>query len=143
MLYMTVQQLQAHAMKYSTSYASNNRGMWKDNFDAMATKTVLKLLLGRYGPLTVELNLARQADQSVQYEEGQFTYVDNGSTRVNIAEADKVEELKRINEHIDKSIDIANLQRIEDHLVKSEKDTPTILKRIEEKKATIIDKATV
>lgn len=77
-MYWTVDQCKAHAKKYSRSYG-NGKGtdLWTDNFDLMASKTVLKLLLNRYAPLSVELQKAVAADQSVINQDGSYSYVDN------------------------------------------------------------------
>lgn len=69
-LYMTVEQLQAHGKKYSQSYKSNkdwvrNSSLWTTNFNAMATKTVLKLLLSKFGILSIEMQKALEADQAI------------------------------------------------------------------------------
>ena len=60
-LYMTTAQLQQHGKKYSKFYS----GVWTENFDAMAQKTVLKLLLNKYAPLSVEMQDAIRSDQAV------------------------------------------------------------------------------
>ena len=77
-LYWTKEQVQAHAKRYSRSYG-NNKGtdLWSDAFDLMACKTVLKLLLNRYAPLSVELQKAIQSDQAVIGQDGTYEYVDN------------------------------------------------------------------
>lgn len=77
-LYWTTEQCKEHARKYSRSF-SNGKGtdLWSDNFDFMAQKTVLKLLLNRYAPLSIELQKAVLADQSVIRSDGTFEYVDN------------------------------------------------------------------
>lgn len=85
-LFMTVEELQAHAEKYSQSYAYDLRSnrktsVWSTNFDAMAKKTVLKKLLGNFGIISIDqqsaaLATALQADQAVITEEG-FRYIDN------------------------------------------------------------------
>ena len=85
-LYMTVEELQAHAEKYSQSYAYDLRSgrkssVWSTNFDAMAKKTVLKKLLNNFGIISIDqqsvaLATALQADQAVITEDG-FRYVDN------------------------------------------------------------------
>jgi recombination protein RecT len=74
-LYMSIDEIKKHAGKYSQSFKYNS-GPWKDNFDAMALKTVLKLLLSKWAPLSVEMQTAVQADQAVIKEEGHFNYVD-------------------------------------------------------------------
>ena len=85
-LYMTVEEMQLHAHKYSQSYAYDLRSgrkssVWTTNFDSMAKKTVLKKLLSNFGIISIDqqsaaLATALQADQSVITEEG-FRYVDN------------------------------------------------------------------
>ncbi len=85
-LYMTVEELQAHAEKYSQSYAYDLRSgkkssVWSTNFDAMAKKTVLKKLLSNFGIISIDqqsaaLVTALQADQAVITDEG-LRYIDN------------------------------------------------------------------
>ena len=84
--YMSVEELEEHAKKYSQSYAydinsGKNSSVWSKNFDAMAKKTVLKLLLGKYGIISIDqknldLATALRADQAVITEKG-FRYIDN------------------------------------------------------------------
>jgi len=88
--YCTMEEIQAHAKKYSQTYR-RGFGIWKDNFDAMAKKTVLKLLLSSYAPMSVEqiqtavqsdqaVFTAVQSDQAVFTAENQMVYVDNLQT---------------------------------------------------------------
>lgn len=63
-LYMSVEQITKHAMKYSQAFKSGY-GPWKDNFDAMALKTVIKLNISKYGPQSTELQKAMTFDQAV------------------------------------------------------------------------------
>lgn len=77
-LYMTKAQVNNHALKYSKAYASGKgTNLWKDQFDLMAEKTVLKLLINRYAPLSIEMAKAVQADQAVIKPDGSYEYVDN------------------------------------------------------------------
>lgn len=90
-LYMTKNELEEHALKYSKSFAYDKRAgkkssPWSTNFDAMASKTVLKRLLNNYGILSTEMVDVIQADQSV-VDKDNFTYVDNGG---NVAERNNV-----------------------------------------------------
>ena len=62
--FMTINQLKSHANKYSQTY-KKNFGVWHDDFDAMAQKTVLKILLSKYAPLSVEMQKAVIFDQSI------------------------------------------------------------------------------
>lgn len=76
-LSMSIDELNAHANKYSQT-AKKGFGIWKDNFDAMAQKTVIKLLLSKQAPLAIDtpLTTAIQADQSVIVD-GEYQYSDN------------------------------------------------------------------
>ena len=86
--YMTREEVEAHAQKYSQSYSydlKNNKktSVWSTNFDAMAKKTVMKLLLSKYAPTSIEMQgkdlvNALQADQAAITAEGEYVYVDNG-----------------------------------------------------------------
>ena len=60
-MYWTVEQCLAHGKRYSKSYDK----LWTENPNAMCQKTVLKLLLSRYAPLSVEMQKAIQSDQAV------------------------------------------------------------------------------
>ena len=101
-LYMTVEELRAHAEKYSQSYAYDIRSgrkssVWSTNFDAMAKKTALKKLLSNFGIISIDrqsaaLATALQADQAVVTEEG-FRYVDNERGEENIVPFNEVIDL--------------------------------------------------
>ena len=77
-LYMTKEQCLAHGRKYSKSFNSSGKtNVWRDLTDAMCQKTVLKLLLNKYAPLSVELQKAVVYDQASIRENGTPEYVDN------------------------------------------------------------------
>jgi len=82
-LYATKEEIEAHAGKYSQAYKGSNSSPWTTEFDKMAKKTVLKLLLGTYGHVTPELEALIQADQAVvgYDDEGNpvYEYVDSDS----------------------------------------------------------------
>ena len=79
-LYMTHEQVAAHAGRYSQSF-KKGYGVWADNFEAMALKTVTKLLLSKQAPLSIEMQKAVLSDQSVikDVTAEQFDYIDNQS----------------------------------------------------------------
>lgn len=66
-----------HAGKYSQSFKYG--GVWKDNFEAMALKTVTKLLLSKQAPLSIEMQTAQLADQSIVHDvaTNDFEYIDH------------------------------------------------------------------
>lgn len=81
-LYMTKEEMERHAKKYSQSYSSQKKwvvdsSLWSTDFDGMAIKTVIKRLLSKYGILSVEMQNAISNDQAVMNNEGKPEYVDN------------------------------------------------------------------
>ena len=100
-LYMTVGEVKAHAGKYSQTYSSKldhirNASKWTTDFDAMAKKTVLKLLLSKYAPLSVEMQTAIQNDQAVIDDQGEAQYLDNPEEQtVSIEEVQEAVESKK------------------------------------------------
>ncbi|QEH18475.1 recombinase RecT [Histophilus somni] len=87
-LYMTQQEVNEHAKRYSQTYRTylqkKEKGqwassVWADNFEAMALKTVMKLLLSKQAPLSVEMQQAVLADQAVvkDVEKAEYRYPDN------------------------------------------------------------------
>ncbi len=85
-LYMTNKQVETHGKKYSQTY-KKGFGLWATDFDAMAKKTVLKLLLNRYGVLSVEMQKSVQADQAIIRKNEEYEYPDN-KTDDNILDAE-------------------------------------------------------
>jgi recombination protein RecT len=81
-LYMTIKELESHAGKYSQTY-KRKFGVWVDNFDAMAQKTVIKLLLNKFAPLSIEMQKAIEIDQS----DDDGNYADN-KPRVSIVDTE-------------------------------------------------------
>lgn len=76
-LYMTVDDLKKHGAKFSQTY-KKGFGLWKDDFDSMAIKTVIKLLLSKFAPLSVDMQRAVITDQAVinDADTQDVTYVD-------------------------------------------------------------------
>lgn len=62
--YMTVEEVKAHAQKFSQTFRKGG-GIWKDHFEAMGQKTVLKRLLTKYAPKSLEMQQMAIFDQSV------------------------------------------------------------------------------
>lgn len=85
-LYMTVDEITAHAKKYSQSF-KKGWGNWVDDFDSMSRKTVMKLHISRDGITSAQLQTALLADQAA-VEEDSYKYVDNDKTPTE-AEADQ------------------------------------------------------
>jgi recombination protein RecT len=79
-LYMTREQVEKHGKKYSQTY-KRGFGKWSEEFDSMALKTVIKLLLSKFGILSIEMQRAMIADQSEIVEADkdniETKYIDN------------------------------------------------------------------
>ena len=87
-----------HAEKYSSAYKYDLRqhkksSLWTTDFNAMANKTVLKLLLSKYGILSTDLQEAMIADQKIDGE-----YRDNPRFKDN----DEVVEVPIVSAEVDK-----------------------------------------
>jgi recombination protein RecT len=76
--YMSVEELEAHGKKFSQTF-KKGFGLWKDDFDNMSKKTVLKLLLSKQAPLSIDMQTAVTTDQAVvnDMEGHDVTYIDN------------------------------------------------------------------
>lgn len=79
--YMTKDEAEKHGKEYSQTY---KKWFWlrKDKFDSMAQKTVLKLLLSKYAPLSTQMQRAVEYDQAVvkDKETLEVEYADNTPT---------------------------------------------------------------
>jgi recombination protein RecT len=89
--FMNVGQVREHGEKYSKSFKNKN-SRWQLDFPSMALKTVLKMLLSKYGILSVEMQKSLTYDESVvkDIKGDHFEYVDS---TVEIVES-KTEEVK-------------------------------------------------
>lgn len=83
-LYASKASIEAHAKRYSASYrydleSGKKSSIWSTNFDAMAKKTLIRQLIGKWGIMSVEMQQAYEKDMAVIDEEGDKRYVDNPS----------------------------------------------------------------
>lgn len=70
-VYWTRQQIDNRRKRFSQSGGKNSdkpRGVWAKHYDAMALKTVLRNLLTKWGPMTVDMQTAYGADEE-EYNE--------------------------------------------------------------------------
>lgn len=81
--YMDNEAIKKHGQKYSKTFSSKF-GLWNTDFDSMATKTVLKLLLQKYAPLSIEMQKAVVSDQAIinNSETLDVTYIDEGNDQI-------------------------------------------------------------
>jgi len=105
-LYMTTKELTKHGMKFSQSM-KKGFGLWKDDFNSMAKKTVIKMLLSKYAPMTTQMQTATLADQAV-IEDDKYKYLDNEPIHPEEVATEK--EQLRIIKHIQGSKSIQDLE---------------------------------
>lgn len=63
-IFRTLDEVQAHASKFSQAYRNGYECPWKSDFDAMARKTVLKALFSKYAPKSIQMQNAIAFDQA-------------------------------------------------------------------------------
>lgn len=116
-IYLTVKELEKHGLKYSQTF-KKGFGLWKDNFEAMAQKTVIKLLLSKYAPLSIDMQKAVISDQAVikSMDNGSVDvqYIDNNTTTLSIDEVSADKERNRILDHINNSKTLKQLEEVKD-----------------------------
>lgn len=106
-LYMPVDEVRKHATKYSQTFGSKYDNVrasskWTTDFEAMAQKTVVKLLLSKYAPLSTDvlsvaqLKEAIRTDQGVIDEQGNPDYVDGTTVeqQMTVVVDDKKEDMR-------------------------------------------------
>lgn len=92
-LYWSNEKITAHINRYSDSYKSGS-SIWKNNFEEMAIKTVLRYLLSHYGLMSVELTTALTADNdSSVADRAEDVAMGNVSTADNVIVAEETGEV--------------------------------------------------
>lgn len=109
-LYMTTEEVEQHALEYSQSYKSDKRynrksSRWSTDFEKMALKTVMKMLLSKWGMLSVEMQNAMLSDQKIFDNDGNGMFSDNmqeteqdNNEVVDVFEADATEKKEEAEE---------------------------------------------
>jgi recombination protein RecT len=93
-IYMTKGQVNAHAKRYSQSFGKEY-GPWKTHLDEMSIKTPLKLLLSKFGVLSIEMQKAVTYDQGVITETPQgetVEFPDNEAQEAQVVEPDEAND---------------------------------------------------
>lgn len=121
-IFWTREMVEKHALRYSQSYrkykktGNTNDSIWASDFDKMAEKTLLKLLISKYGIMSTDMQNAVISDQSkinIDLDTGteNIEYVDNtkdtsegfstSDSKINEVEFIETEEVKETNNKID------------------------------------------
>lgn len=102
-IYWSLEEIEAHAKRFSQAYRSGYDSPWKSDFWQMAKKTVLKSLLNKYAPKSVAMQTALKFDQSkvnlnsndigeLNVDAFDAEYVDNPQNGVDEEKAQEVAE---------------------------------------------------
>lgn len=101
-MYLSKDDALAHGKRYSKTFA---KGVWNTDPDAMGRKTVLKMLLSRFGILSIEMQRAIRFDQAVvkddltqmnnvsDIDDAEVEYVDNPSTETDEEKEKRAEKV--------------------------------------------------
>jgi recombination protein RecT len=119
--YMTKEEVELHAKKFSQTYKKFGTGLWKDMFEKMASKTVIKLHLSKDAPLSTSVQKALISDQAVikndkfansteETVDVETQYVDHEEVVIDIDAVNKASERERVVAHIKKSKTIEQLE---------------------------------
>jgi recombination protein RecT len=131
-LFMSAKEAKDHGKKYSQTF-KKDQGKWVDDFNGMALKTVLKLNLSKYGPLSIEMQRAIIADQAiirdadtldVDYADNEIPDVNKEHERITlmIQDCKTLDELKRIEKDIPMEL-IDQFAEKQDQLKEASKQT--------------------
>ena len=89
---MSKEEVREHAKKFSKTFLKSSSS-WQTNFDSMAKKTVLKLLLSKFGILSIEMQTAQKVDQAVIKE-----VEPNGNVEVEYVDSPDIDNTNDIKE---------------------------------------------
>lgn len=131
-LFMSMAELSTHGKKFSQTF-KKGFGLWQTDFDSMAKKTVLKLLLSKKAPLSIDMQTAVKTDQASfnDVEDAEdISYVDNEQVEIDhdlermktlVETAETLEDIKFAKEHVTDEVLKADLKLKEIQLKKSKK----------------------
>jgi recombination protein RecT len=123
-LYLSHSEMTSHATKFSQTY-KKGFGLWSSDFDMMALKTVLKLLLSKKAPLSIDMQNA------VKYDQAAINDIENTD---NISYPDnKTKEIDPDKERIEILIKTAKTQEDLDFVKEQKEVTEDFLPLIKEK----------
>lgn len=113
-LYWSKEKMKNHAVKYSPGYVYDlNNGkqftFWSKDFDTMAKKTLLRQLISKWGVMSVEMQNAFTADNSVVDNSGNpISYTNENMVEADVA--DDEQQTKLINNNLEQGENITEEQ---------------------------------
>ncbi len=96
-MYWSKAKMEAHALKYSPGYAADRKKgtkytFWTKDFDGMAYKTMLRQLISKWGVMSIEMQMAYDADYAVINEDGTKSYVETEAEIIDIEAPEQTEK---------------------------------------------------
>ena len=117
--YMSDADMQKHGAKYSKTF-NQTYGLWKTDYEKMGLKTVTKLNLSKNAPLSINMQRATIADQSViknfdpnneDTDSLEVQYVDHEEVALDITLVNENLKKERVIAHIKKSTSVEELEK--------------------------------
>lgn len=115
-LYMTIDELKKHGKSYSQTF-KKGFGLWETNFESMAIKTVIKLLLSKFAPLSIEMQRIVVTNQGMinDVEATDITYPDNEEETLSPEEKKQQAEHERLKSLIESAKSFDELNELAGH----------------------------
>lgn len=130
-VYWTVEECKAHGARYSKTFQQGG-GLWKTNLEAMSLKTVLKHLLKKFAPKSIEsIVTALENDQASfegTIENPRAVYVDNPNNGKNIDDQGVAEDFVEVEEVHETVIEPAKVEEVVEEktpVAETPKEDPT------------------
>ncbi len=112
-LYSTVEEIRKHGKRFSQTF-KNEKGLWVDDFESMALKTIIKANLSKWAPLSIDIQKAITFDQAVvnDSETQDVSYVDNEPAQIESITVEQLQELLDTKVSLLGAEDFKNIKRI-------------------------------
>lgn len=112
-LYATVEDVKKHGKRFSQTY-QKDKGLWVDDFDSMALKTMIKMNLSKWAPLSINIQTALKVDQAVikDVDTLEVDYSDNQPPQIETITVEQLQELLDTKVALLGAEDFKNIKRI-------------------------------
>ena len=113
-MYWSKAQMEKHAEKYSPGYrAKKGFTFWEKDFDAMAYKTMLRQLIGKWGIMSIEMQRAFDDDMTFEASDGSRSYVETEeyAAEYTTAEVEPKKASKTQSEAVEAVVEAAQAQQ--------------------------------